>query len=143
MLNNPDSVNPIINNNNCSDLMIRESGKLIEGFENLIKIQPGSLYYLSKINKSCIKINLKADNHWYGYSPFNHFKNDKTLSRITHIILKKNNVKVDKKCEICCIFNPQVLIMKCRHNLCITCAIQTNKCPTCRIDFTTDNLVVS
>lgn len=134
MFNNPESVQIILGYNGCDNKYIKDTEDSLEGFEKIIDIQPASWYYLQQSMKSRnYKLKLDLESHWYGYTYKRYFI-EENIKKITHYILDKQELG-DKTntCNICDTYKRKVVFTKCRHKVCITCAVHSDKCATCRI----------
>ena len=137
LFNNPESVQVILNNMYCDELYIKNTEQMINGFEKVIEIQPASWYYLQNALKSKnYKLKLSLEEHWYGYNYKRKMTEDK-IKDITHYILDKQELP-DKNniCDICETYKRKVVYTKCRHKVCIVCAIRSDKYANCRTNLT-------
>ena len=110
---------------------------MINGFEKVIEVQPASWYYLQNILKNKnYKLKLSVDEHWYGYNYKRKMTEDK-IKEVTHYILDKQDLP-DKNnvCDICETYKRKVVYTKCRHKVCIVCAVRSDKCANCRTTLT-------
>ncbi len=130
--NNPESVQEILCNVLCDDKYIETTEEVYGNFEEVSEIQPGSFYYLQNSTKSSHRIKLNMDYHYYGYN----FKNKITsnnIKHVTHYILDKQEIgSKNNVCQICMNYKQKVVLTKCRHKICIVCALKTKNCQTCR-----------
>jgi len=64
-------------------------------------------------------------------------KNEDKIKDITHYILDKQELP-DKNniCDICETYKRKVVYTKCRHKVCIVCAVHCDKCANCRTNLT-------
>jgi ribosomal protein S17E len=134
MFNNPESVQIINGYNGCDYRYIKDTDDSLDGFEKIIDIQPASWYYLQQSMKlRNYKLKLDLESHWYGYNYKRYFM-EENIKKITHYILDKQELG-DKTntCNICDTYKRKVVFTKCRHKVCITCAVHSDKCATCRI----------
>ena len=134
MLNNPDSVQTILASDLCTDKFIARSFDLLD-FEKIIEIQPASWYYLVKNSKS--EKYTKINNQVIHYnSNWKLQVTKENISKVAHFILGKQVIS-KRKCEICDIFEPQVVLLsECKHKFCISCALRMDlKCHKCGSEF--------
>ena len=137
LFNNPESVQVILNNPYYDDTYIKNTEEMINGFEKVIEVQPASWYYLQNILKNKnYKLKLSVDEHWYGYNYKRKMTEDK-IKEVTHYILDKQDLP-DKNnvCDICETYKRKVVYTKCRHKVCIVCAVRSDKCANCRTTLT-------
>ncbi len=132
LFNNPESVQVLLGSNLIDMQYLKSTEQVIEKFEKVIDVQPASWYYLQQalVNKYDLTLNL--DDHWYGYN----YKNKLTFNKIksvTHYILDKQELGSNKNtCNICETYANKIVFTNCHHKVCISCAVRSNKCGTCR-----------
>ena len=130
LFNNPESVQSVLSLDMFDEFEIRMTDEQMGGFEKVIDIQPASWYYLQESLKTKYELKINTDEHWYGYNYKRMFKPDQ-IKKITHYILDKQELG-KQKCDICETYSRKVVFSKCRHKVCIVCAIRSDKCGTCR-----------
>jgi hypothetical protein len=134
LFNNPESVQVILGFINNDMEFIKETDTMIGGFEKVIDVQPASWYYLQQY---CItnnyKLSIDLDSHWYGYNYKRKMSPD-NIKHIAHYIHGKQEVGTKNDiCNICDTYKSKIVYTKCRHKVCIVCAIHSDKCGTCRV----------
>lgn len=134
LFNNPESVQIILSYNLCDNDYIKQTDDLLNGFESVIDVQPSSWYYLQNgLKIKNYKLKLDTEAHWYGYNYKRNF-NDTNIKKITHYILDKQEISNKKEtCDICETYKRKIVFTKCRHKVCIVCAIHSDKCGNCRV----------
>jgi hypothetical protein len=144
LFNNPESVQKLLSYNLCDNVYIKNTEQMIEGFEKIIEIQPASWYYLQQnLKNRSYPVKLNLEEHWYGYN-YKRNLTPENIKNVTHYILDKQEVG-DKTnmCEICDTFKRKVVFTKCRHKVCITCAVHSDKCGNCRVKLSdTDKILI-
>jgi hypothetical protein len=56
------------------------------------------------------------------------------IKTTTHYILDKQEIgNKNNTCNICDTYKHKVIFTKCRHKVCIVCALRSDKCGNCRI----------
>ena len=142
LFNNPESVQVLLGFiNNIKYL--EETDNLIGGFEKIIDVQPASWYYLQQYcNTHKYKLKLDLDTHWYGYNYKQKMTQDK-IKVTTHYILDKQEIgNKNNTCNICDTYKHKVIFTKCRHKVCIVCALRSDKCGNCRIKINDDDKIL-
>jgi hypothetical protein len=133
LFNNPESVQILLGANLFNKSYLEKTEQSMDGFEKVIDIQPASWYYLQLNLKDKYELKLNTEEHWYGYNYKNKLKSV-NIKSITHYILDKQELSNNKnKCNICETYSNKVVFTKCKHKVCIVCALHSDKCGTCRI----------
>ena len=143
LFNNPDSVQVLLGFID-NDKYIQETEEIIGGFEKIIDVQPASWYYLQQYYNSrhTYKLKLDLDSHWYGYNYKHHMTSD-NIKNVTHYILDKQEIGYNNNtCNICDTYKHKVIFTKCRHKVCIVCALRTDKCGNCRIKINNSDKIL-
>jgi hypothetical protein len=151
LINNPESVQVILNLTSCDNVYIKETEDLlkdisnenISGFQQIIDIQPASWYYLQQsLKHKNYQLKLDTDSHWYGYN-YKRKMTEKNINQVTHYILDKQELpEKNDMCDICETYKRKVVFTKCRHKVCIVCALRSEKCGNCRINITETDKVL-
>ena len=133
LFNNPESVQVILGFINNDTKFIKETDDMIGGFEKVIDVQPASWYYLQQYcNIHNYRLHIDLDSHWYGYNYKQKMTSD-NIKKITHYILDKQEIcNKNNICNICDTYKSKIVFTKCRHKVCIVCAIRSDKCGSCR-----------
>lgn len=133
IFNNPESIQPILNQSLCDVDYIKSTEDKFGGFEKVIDIQPASWYYLQNSLKiRDYKLKLSVDDHWYGYN-YKRKMTEANIGKVTHYILDKQELPENNNvCNICDTYKRKIVFSNCRHKVCIVCAIHSDKCGTCR-----------
>jgi len=136
MFNNPESLQVLLGTGFYDNKYLKQTEEEIGGFEKVIDIQPASWYYLQQSLNNKYKLSLDLDSHWYGYNYKRKMTYD-NINEVTHYILDKQTLATnDNRCNICDTYTCKVVYIKCHHKVCITCALHTDKCGTCRVTLT-------
>ena len=133
IFNNPESIQPILNQSLCDGDYIKITEDKFGGFEKVIDVQPASWYYLQNSLKiRDYKLKLSVDDHWYGYN-YKRKMTEANIGKVTHYILDKQELPDNNTvCNICDTYKRKIVFSNCRHKVCIVCAIHSDKCGTCR-----------
>ena len=133
LFNNPESVQVILGFIGNDTKFIKETDEMIGGFEKVIDVQPASWYYLQQYcNIHNYRLRIDLDSHWYGYNYKRKMTNEH-IKKLTHYILDKQEIcNKNNTCNICDTYKSKIVFTKCRHKVCIVCAIRSDKCGTCR-----------
>lgn len=130
LFNNPESVQSVLALEMFDEYEIKMTDDQMNGFEKVIDVQPASWYYLQESLNNKYKLQINTDEHWYGYN-YKKMLKPEQIKKITHYILDKQEIG-NNKCDICETYSRKVVFTKCRHKVCIACAVKTDKCGTCR-----------
>ncbi len=132
LFNNPESVQVLLGTNLFDMQYIKATEQVIDKFEKVIDVQPASWYYLIQALHNKYELTLNLDEHWYGYN-FKQKLTSPKIKSVTHYILDKQELGTNKNtCNICETYSNKVVFTKCHHKVCISCAVKSNKCGTCR-----------
>jgi hypothetical protein len=142
LFNNPESIQIILNLDMFNTAKLKETEEAMGGFEKVIEIQPASWYYLQESLKN-YPLKMNTDEHWYGYTYKTNFKKE-NIKKITHYILGTQEVTKNRNniCDICDTYKRKVVFTKCRHKVCIVCAVHSDKCGTCRQHLNDDEKIL-
>ena len=142
LFNNPESVQVLLGTNIFDRKFLKDTEDVIGGFEKVIDIQPASWYYLQQSLHNKYELKLNINDHWYGYNYKNKLSND-NIKNITHYILDKQELgNTTNTCNICETYSRKVVFTKCRHKVCITCAVHSDKCGNCRTNINENDKIL-
>ena len=133
IFNNPESIQPILNQTQCDNDYLKFTEDKFGGFEKVIDVQPSSWYYLQNSLKiRNYKLKLSVEDHWYGYN-YKRKMTEANIGKVTHYILDKQELPENNNvCNICDTYKRKVVFTNCRHKVCIVCAVHSDKCGICR-----------
>jgi hypothetical protein len=138
----PASVQVILNLPECDDVYISKSNDFIGGFPTIIDFQPASYYYLSQSAKCKNYIKLDIDEHFYGYN-YKRLLQPNKFKEISHYVLGTQTLSMNNldRCTICQSYKANVIFVKCKHRMCICCALKSKSC-YCREELTSDDKIL-
>jgi hypothetical protein len=119
-----------------------ECDKIIGGFPTIIDFQPASFYYLSQSTKCKKYIKLDIDEHFYGYN-YKKLLMPNKFKEISHYVLgtQELTMNVSEICPICQSYKAKVILIKCKHRMCISCALKSKSC-YCREELSSDDKIL-